>query len=271
MITQPSSGELILGVEGERLVGHYTFYAVFKTPEEYRIVIGVRTLGTLPVDSLIMPNQHIVFAGKRWKVVDVDVEAKVIRVEKTKGGKAPKFGGEGLGLHDVIREEMHRIYREGDYQIQTEQGKIDFIDAEANDLFKEGVDFFGSAGLAQQNIVEHNGHTYLFSWLGGRAVNALSSILIRGGFKASNLAGVVEVHGKVVDAVRECFIKALAEGLPSKTELAAMAAEKHVEKYDELLPDTLLTQGFGQKMFDVEGAQSWLERQFENSNQGHVS
>ena len=52
LILQLSSGELALGDRGENLVGHYTFYAVFKTPEEYRIVVEGKTLGTLPVDSL---------------------------------------------------------------------------------------------------------------------------------------------------------------------------------------------------------------------------
>ena len=67
LISQLSSGELVLGDQGENLVDHYTFYAVFKTPEEYRIVVEGKTLGTLPVNSLVIPGQHIVFAGRRWK------------------------------------------------------------------------------------------------------------------------------------------------------------------------------------------------------------
>mgnify|MGYP005850589363 CR=1 FL=1 len=271
MITQPSSGELILGVEGERLVGHYTFYAVFKTPDEYRLVNGARTLGTLPVDSLVLPNQHIVFAGKRWKVLDVDVDDKVIRVERAKGGKAPSFGGEGMGLHDVIREEMYRIYRDRDYRIQTEQGKIGFIDQEAEGLFSEGVEFFRSAGLDQKTIIESGSHTYVFSWLGDRSVNALSGVLIKGGFKANNIAGIVEIEGKEASAVEAYLVKALIEGLPTPTELAEFVPEKRVEKFDELLCESLLTEGYGQKMFDVEGARSWLERQFQNGNQEDVS
>ena len=39
LIKQISGGELVLGDEGEKIVDHYSFYAVFKTPQEYRIVI----------------------------------------------------------------------------------------------------------------------------------------------------------------------------------------------------------------------------------------
>ena len=54
LLQQLRSGELVLGIEGERLVNSHTFYAVFNTPEEYRIVTGNKTLGSLPVNSLIL-------------------------------------------------------------------------------------------------------------------------------------------------------------------------------------------------------------------------
>ena len=51
LIRQISGGELVLGKEGEKTVGYYSFYAVFKTPQEYRIIIEEegKTLGTLPI------------------------------------------------------------------------------------------------------------------------------------------------------------------------------------------------------------------------------
>lgn len=143
-ITQLGSGELVLGIEGERLVNQYTFYAVFKTPEEFRVVNGAKTLGQLPVDAMIIPDQHIIFAGRRWKVIDVDTDSKVIYVEKTTGGKPPKFGGEGLLIHDLVRKEMLSIYKSGDYRITTSNGKVDFADSEARDLFREGIEFLNT-------------------------------------------------------------------------------------------------------------------------------
>ncbi|MGS9273066.1 DEAD/DEAH box helicase, partial [Salmonella enterica subsp. enterica serovar Infantis] len=55
-LTQLSSVELVLGVEGERQVNQYTFNAVNSTPEELRIVAGSKTLATIPVDSPLMPD-----------------------------------------------------------------------------------------------------------------------------------------------------------------------------------------------------------------------
>ncbi len=86
LITQLGSGEIVLGLLGERITNHYSFYAVFKTPKEFRVISGVNTIGTLPVDSLVLVGQHIIFAGKRWRVKDVDADKKVIYVEFAKGG-----------------------------------------------------------------------------------------------------------------------------------------------------------------------------------------
>jgi len=87
LITQLSSGELVLADKGEILVNHYTFYAVFNTPEEYRIIVDGKTLGTLPVDSLVLPEQHIVFGGRRWKVKEINVEKKLSMLLLQKGVK----------------------------------------------------------------------------------------------------------------------------------------------------------------------------------------
>ncbi|SNY95814.1 DEAD/DEAH box helicase [Halomonas sp. hl-4] len=261
-ITQLGSGELVLGIEGERLVNQYTFYAVFKTPEEFRVVNGAKTLGQLPVDAMIIPDQHIIFAGRRWKVIDVDTDSKVIYVEKTTGGKPPKFGGEGLLIHDLVRKEMLSIYKSGDYRITTSNGKVDFADSEARDLFREGIEFFEHANLQNRSVIEQDEHVYVFPWRGDKAVNTLTAVLLMKGFRASHYAGVIEVQKASSKEVATCFNKALQDGLPSQYELAEMVPEKHLEKFDEFLPEELLTEGFGRRMFDVPGAEAWLHNEF---------
>ncbi|WP_417566616.1 DEAD/DEAH box helicase [Marinobacter sp.] len=262
-ITQLGSGELVLGIEGERLVNQYTFFAVFKTPDEFRVVNGAKTIGQLPVDAMILPNQHIIFAGRRWKVIDVDTDSKVIYVEKTKGGKPPKFGGEGLGMHDLVREEMLSIYKSGDYRISTASGMVDYADTEAKELFREGVEFFERAELRKRSVIEQEGHAYIFPWRGDKIVNTLSAILLMKGFRASHFAGVIEVQRTTSDSVVSSLKSVLQAGLPSDSELAETVPEKHIEKFDELLPEDLLTEGFGRRMFDVDGAEDWLQTALE--------
>jgi len=258
LLTQLGSGELVLGPGGESLVDHYSFYAVFKTPEEYRIVAGNRVLGALPVDSLVMPDQQIIFGGRRWLVMDVDIETKTIHVSPTKGGRPPKFGGEGLGVHDIVRQEMQRIYQEGDYRIQVGGNKVDYIDATANRLFCEGADTYSRSKLAETPMLQRGASVYIFPWLGDKVVNTLTVLLMYCGRKASHYAGVIEVSNSQVEGVRCCLAEMLHQSLPSETQLAQLIPEKCVDKYDEYLPDELLQEGLGQRAFDIEGARVWM-------------
>ncbi|RZP74784.1 DEAD/DEAH box helicase [Vibrio vulnificus] len=202
LITQLGNGELVLGILGERITSHYSFYAVFKTPEEYRVINGTKTLGTLPIDSLVLVGQNIVFGGKRWKVNDIDSDKKTIYVEHAKGGKPPKFGGSGMTIHDVVRQEMFRILKDGDYRISVGNKKVDFADAIAREQFKESVTFFQRSDLARKPLLKVGNSTYLFTWLGDKVVNTIVALLIMNGYEASAYAGVIEVEKTSVESVK---------------------------------------------------------------------
>ncbi|MCZ6802900.1 MAG: DEAD/DEAH box helicase [Proteobacteria bacterium] len=261
LLQQLSSGELVLGIQGERLVSSYTFYSVFKTPEEFRIVTGSKTLGTLPVDSLVMKEQHIIFGGKRWKIIEIDEEKKVIHVKATKGGKPPEFGQSGgMSIHDLVRQEMLKIYMEGDYRIPIGDRKNDFIDETARKLFQEGVSFFCDSDLSSNPIVQQGKNVYIFTWLGDKAVNTLTVILIKKGFKASKFSGVIEVRDTTTEAIEKSLRIVLNDGVYDDLELASIIPVEHknIEKYDEFLPENLLSEGYGRRAFNSSGIKNWL-------------
>ncbi|HBC7422588.1 TPA: DEAD/DEAH box helicase [Serratia marcescens] len=260
LLTQVASGEIIVGVEGEKLTNHYTFYAVFNTPEEFRIVTGNRTLGTVPVDSPLLPDQHIIFGGRRWKVTEIEVEKKVIYVEMTKGGQPPQFNGGGMSVHNVVRQEMLAIYRENDYRIAVGSHKVDYADATARSLFAESSNYFQRYNLQNANFVASGENCYVLSWMGDKVVNTITALLIRCGFKASSFAGVIETQDSNVASVRHALKEMLMSGLPSEFELAADVPEKYLDKYDEYLPDSLLTKGYGAKAYDIDGTCIWLQQ-----------
>jgi ATP-dependent Lhr-like helicase len=126
IIRQESDGTLLLDEAGERIVNHYPFYAAFATAEEYRIVAGGKTLGTLPIDRPLEENSAIIFAGRRWRVVAVDEQRKVIEVRPSPGGRVPSFSGERGDVHDKIRQEMRVVY--------TANAMPPYLDATARDL-----------------------------------------------------------------------------------------------------------------------------------------
>ncbi len=260
LISQLSSGELVLGDQGENLVDHYTFYAVFKTPEEYRIVVEGKTLGTLPVNSPVIPGQHIVFAGRRWKIKDIDEEKKVIHVTPSKAGMPPIFGGDGMSIHDYVRQEMLKIYLEGDCRIDAGGRKVDFMDPTAKNLFSEGVGSFRDLKLRDNRIISHDGNAYLIPWMGDKIVNTLTVFLIGQGYQARCFAGVVEIEGADSLDVAKSLKTFSGRNKPSNTSLAELVRNKQTEKYDYLLPENLLNEGYGAKAFDVDQTDDWIKK-----------
>ncbi|WP_245167749.1 hypothetical protein [Enterobacter genomosp. S] len=108
---------------------------------------------------------------------------------------------------------------------------------------------FYSAGL----------HIYTLPWLGDQTVNTLSALFFQRDFKAGSFAGVVEVEKTTISEVKLALSSALLEGLSSESRLAESIAEKCLEKYDEYLPETLLSQEYWLRVLNVERVTEWLQ------------
>ena len=67
MLEQADDGTLMLGPRGERLTDSYEFFAVFKSPEEYRIECSGRTLGTIALKTPLGLKTMSFFQGGAGK------------------------------------------------------------------------------------------------------------------------------------------------------------------------------------------------------------
>jgi ATP-dependent helicase Lhr and Lhr-like helicase len=91
LITQAGDGLLLAGRRGDRIINHYSFYAAFQTAEEFRVLVGSKSLGTLPIDRPLSVGSLLIFAGQRWRILEIDTEKRTIQLTPSSGGKAPKF------------------------------------------------------------------------------------------------------------------------------------------------------------------------------------
>ena len=130
LLSQTHDGTMVLDLSGERLVNHYDFYAAFMAPDEWRLLAKGRTLGTLPVTFPLAPDLFLIFAGRRWRIVDVNEERHEVDLEPAPGGVPPIFGGSGAMIHDRVREEMRRVYEDDGVPV--------FLDATGRELLAEG-------------------------------------------------------------------------------------------------------------------------------------
>lgn len=246
LIQQMDDGVLLLSKKGERITAHYSFYAAFATSEEFRILHGSRTLGTMPVDSVLRPNDNIVFGGQRWRVIDVNDEQRVILVEPSSGGKAPMFGGEGGRVHSQVRQTMRRI-------LSDREGSYPFLDSIATKLLKEAQNNYKSMGLESESLMPVGEYTHCFHWRGDREALTLALLLSDRGLQ-SQMSNVALAVNAPLGRVRQALQEIIAETPPKADDLADTIKTKRANKYDWALPDKLLDHEFAVRELDVPGA-----------------
>jgi len=250
LITQTGDGQLVLGYQGERLVGHYDFYAAFNTPEEYRLECEGRTLGTLPIANPLVIGQLVIFAGRRWQVLHINAEKKLITLKSAAGGKPPMFGGDFQMVHDGIRQEMLRVYRQKAVPV--------YLDKPARLAFEEGIECFHTLGLDKARALQIGNTVHVFPWLGDRVTNTLTVLLRNKGLAADCFGGLIDIKNSSLDAFYEA-VKTIRNGTkPFSSELAGCVPDTIAEKHDSVLPRHIRDLAYGARFFDVDGAWKWM-------------
>ena len=249
LLTQANDGLLLLGLTGERIVNHYSFYSAFRTAEEYRLIAHGRTLGTLPVDYPLLPGSLLIFGGRRWKVLEVNARAKVIELTRSSGGRPPVFTGSGGEIADRVRQEMLAMYRTSDVPA--------YLDAVAARLLAEARANFNRFGLAADHVLTWGGDTLIFPWCGDRIMSTLAAALTTADVETGQ-DGVCLTLTSIRPAEALPRLQALAEQFPDPLALASKVKDKVVEKYDEFLSEELLDVAYAAREFDLEGARRVL-------------
>jgi ATP-dependent Lhr-like helicase len=201
------------------------------------------------LDKPVAPGDHLVFGGKRWKVLQVDATHKRITVTPAAGARPPAFGGSGTApVHEEVRREMRRLYESDEVPA--------FLNAGARDLLAEGRAAYRSLGLAGRTLVPFGSSTLLFTWKGDLLDGALALMLSNGGLPAQSRGLCIEVQGDV-RATRVALGRLADATVPPAHAIAALVSNREREKWDWALPDELLNKAYASLWLDVAGAHGW--------------
>jgi ATP-dependent helicase Lhr and Lhr-like helicase len=231
LLEQSPDGLLMLGAEGERLVGRRDFYAVFQTDQEWRLVTGGRTLGSVPITNVLGVGSLVGFAGRRWRVEAVDEPAMVLEVIPHPSGKLPLFDPlSGEAVHDRLSGEM--------LVVLTGQDVPAFLDPVAKEFLQQARAAFQDLNLHSRDVIAAGRDTYILTWK-GTAINDILGVLLRAaGLETEALDFGVAVADCSPDEVRKLL--ASVEECPPIEDLASYVSNLRHAKLDEFIGEDVL-------------------------------
>ena len=168
LIEQMPTGEIILAPAGERIVESRDFYAAFAGSVDYSIEHHGTKIGVLPLLSVPPVGEHLLLAGRRWVVDDIDHDAQRAEVAPARGWKRPWFAGQRGDIHGRVMQKMRDVLC-GD-------GGFAYLDKAAHDRLTLARAAFRQAGLHERETVPAGADTLVFPWAG--SVDCLARVLM---------------------------------------------------------------------------------------------
>jgi ATP-dependent Lhr-like helicase len=254
-------GELIIGVDGERMVNARDFYAVFKTAPNYKVVHADKPVGEIPLTSIIVVDENIFLAARIWKVVDIDEKSKKITVIPAKDGKKPKFSGGGMDVDMRVRERMLELLMTGSVW--------DELESCAGQVLAEYRKMFGKYALEDLSydrpVTEKDGGCIVYTFQGSDVNRAIAFVLqqMKPGFVITMVEEDSSFHFSCdFKTTEQTLLTALASLAHVDTYLAdAIAANPEGmvnSKWGVYLPPVLQKELLKATRYDFEGAGEFL-------------
>ena len=231
LIEQSGSGLLLLGPTGEKLVEHYSFYAVFQTPEEFRLVADGRDLGTLPIDNVLAPGMLLIFSGRRWLVQEIHDREKVIVVTPAKAGVPPVFGGDPGDIHDKVIDRM--------FALLDGTALPAYMDAASLTMLEEARAHYDQFGFRTENIHALGGHASIIATRVGTVKTSTLALALRtAGLSVEQHDGFLKVEAGDGTPELRAVLAEMASGEPP--DLFSDAGNLATEKFHPYLSMSLI-------------------------------
>lgn len=253
--------ELIIGVEGEKIVNTKDFYSVFKSEPSFKVVNFDKTIGEIPLMSIIEIDENILLAARIWKVVDIDYKAKKIFVIVAKDGKKPKFFGSGGNINPKIREKMLQLLISDQAWPDLDEPALEAIRQLQNDFKGYTI----SDLSYDRPLVAKETETILYTFQGTKVNLSLQFLL--------DLTGIEfiysEQHSSFTLKIKSNSVSTLLNQLYSKLKEVDIHLETAVQskpaliefsKWGSFLPISYQCKLLKEKHFDFEALGEFIEK-----------
>ena len=247
---------LIVGMEGERILNSFKFYAVFNDSEDFTVRCEAEEIGTITTPPPV--GDRFALAGRVWEVLELDPKRRLVYVKSVEGKMEVSWPGEYGEIHTRILERMR--------QVLIEDTVYPYLKDNAKNRLHNARRVALNSRLNEKNMVYLGGFTWcLFPWLGTRAFRALRKALgeLSADFGISGIdyEGCYYLKFRMERGSAEDLLKAIYEKLYAvRTEPIRLVRPSELpiyEKYDRYIPAELLRSAYACDKMNVSEA---LER-----------
>lgn len=247
-------GGMIIGLKGERLVHHYSFYAVFQEEQTFTVYRQEEEIGTL--ENCPTVEEVFVLAGLAWQVLEVDRERRRIYVTPVKNSRIPVWNGGGGHIHTRVVQRMR--------QVLLEETQYPYLLEQAAEVLRRARKIARESGILERSVIPCSANSfYLCPWVGSRIMQTLKCLLSCGMREELQIKSIYEgVHYlQVFSRLPVCDVAERLRGLEvdlDSAELVEMVLPPEqmprIDKYDWMVPKKLLRRAFLYNELDVAGA-----------------
>lgn len=253
LIVQLNDGTLALGLEGEKLLSDWSFYAAFDTPKEFTIEYDGHSIGTVPLTRDLMIGDTFLFAGRGWKVNFFSQERHIIGVKPYQFDAQPlSMNGSAGHIHDTVRERMLKIYKEGIIP--------PYLNKTAKEHLRLGIEFFKDRQLDKHCLYEGPTGIALFPWRGDKVIRTIVLMLKKEAISATAYKSHIELEFTPRDSLKVAVFNILDAKDIDKIELIKKINNLDRDKHDNFISMDLKRTAFAYSELDVEGALEFFSR-----------
>lgn len=249
------TNELIVGLEGERLMRNKDFYSVFMTQEMYEVVHGLKRIGKIDKIMYLNEGDNIILAGKLWKIRDIDSERNKIYVEKASDGKPPSYTGGGVKIHKRIPEKI--------MEVLCSNHSFSYLNEYATKTLEDlRKPYKYHRAKSDERLIWKDGKNMIFETFTGTNIAKTLALMLR--TKGFDI-GVPDGLGRIrlpsnVDIVHE--LRDIKNKHWTAKELIKVTKERElfVSKYSQYLPKKLQYEMHAVHEIDIEGVKEFLDQ-----------
>lgn len=243
-ILQILDGKFIIGLNGEKIVNHRSFYATFESTEGYHVISKNGEIGTLDFSPMV--GNEFMLAGVSWRVTEVDEVHKKIYVIQANNIKFTKWMSSGVDIHDCIVKKMRQIL-----QIST---TYKYLQPETLDILQRIRKEIAITNICVNSLYTlHEGEYILCPWCGTKTLDTIWRLLcnsLKTALKIKNVDSmssfclIIESELPLEEFISTLKAKATTVDVNDYNAILEPNESPIVDKYDYLIPEELRKKAF---------------------------